>query len=51
MRQDRPANKALLNMQSIGNFNWAVRLFKSYGIVAAFIVLCVFLSFAPVSAS
>lgn len=46
MRQDLPANKALLNMQSIGNFNWAVRLFKSYGIVAAFIVLCVFLSFA-----
>ncbi|MGX7000823.1 ABC transporter permease [Caballeronia sp. KNU42] len=33
-------------MQTIGNFNWAVRLFKSYGIVAAFVVLCVFLSFA-----
>ena len=46
MRQDLPANKAFLNMKSIGNFNWAVRLFKSYGIVAAFIVLCVFLSFA-----
>ena len=46
MRQDLPANKALLNMRSIGNFNWAVRLFKSYGIVAAFVVLCVFLSFA-----
>lgn len=46
MRQDIHASKQMFGLQMIGNIGWIRRQMGIYGIVVAFLVLCLFLSFA-----